>query len=313
MALLMTALDIALEHDKPSAALRAYNNLADLTQNADRYAEATRFIDQGLDLARRVGNRYWESILLGFAYPRFAQGRWDEAVAMMGELPADWFSHLRAAFCQGYVATGVMLKVHRGDLEGAAIHLERFTVLESSADLQERTEYEIAKADLLLARGDASGALRSAEEAMEGKRSLSLGDHRVKESVVTAVEAALLLGDLTKAEGLLDVFRSLPPGRRTPFHLAHAMRLGAKLTVARGEQADVEAGFKGSVGLFREMAFPFWMAVALLEYGEWLAAQDRTADAAPLVEEARSIFEGLGARPWVDRAALVAQDLTVTS
>ena len=221
LSLLMTALDIALEHDKPSAALRAYNNLADLAQNADRYAEATRFVDEGLDLARRVGNRYWESILLGFAYPRFAKGRWDEAVALMDELPSDWFSHLRAAFCQGYVATGVMLNVHRGDLEGAATHLERFTVLESSADLQERTEYEIAKADLLLARGDASGALRSAEEAMEGQQSLSLGDHRVKESVVTAVEAALLLGDLSKAEALLDVFRSLPPGRRTPFHQAH--------------------------------------------------------------------------------------------
>jgi tetratricopeptide (TPR) repeat protein len=313
LSLLMTALDIALEHDKPSAALRAYNNLADLTQNADRYAEATRLVDEGLDLARRVGNRYWESILLGFAYPRFAMGRWDEAVALMGELPPDWFSHLRAAFCQGYVATGVMLKVHRGDLEGAAIHLERFTVLETSADLQERTEYEIAKADLLLAQGDASGALRSAEEAMEGQRSLSLGDHRVKESVVTAVEAALLLGDLSKAEALLDVFRSLPPGRRTPFHLAHAMRLGAKLSVARDEQADAEAGFKGSVGLFREMAFPFWMAVTLLEYGEWLAAQGRRADSAPLVEEARSIFEALGARPWSDRVALVAQDSTVTS
>jgi len=313
MSLLMTALDIALEHDKPSAALRAYNNLADLTQNADRYAEATRFVDEGLDLARRVGNRYWESILLGFAYPRFAMGRWDEALAMMGELPADWFSHLRAAFCQGYVATGVMLKVHRGDLEGAAIHLERFTVLETSADLQERTEYMIARADLLLAQGDASGALRSAEEAMEGQRSLSLGDHRVKESVVTAVEAALLLGDLSKAEALLDVFRSLPSGRRTPFHLAHAMRLGAKLSAARGEEADVEAGFKGSVGLFREMAFPFWMAVTLLEYGEWLGAQGRTADSAPLVEEARSIFEALGARPWSDRVALVAQDSTVTS
>jgi hypothetical protein len=55
------------------------------------------------------------------------------------------------------------------------------------------------------------------------------------------------------------------------------------------------------------------MAVTLLEYGEWLAAQGRRADSAPLVEEARSIFEALGARPWSDRVALVAQDSTVTS
>jgi predicted ATPase/class 3 adenylate cyclase len=307
MALLMTALNIALEHDKPSAALRAYNNLADLTQNADRYAEATRFVDEGLDLARRVGNRYWESILLGFAYPRFAMGQWNEAVAMMGELPPDWFSHLRAAFCQGYVATGVMLKVHRGDLEGAAIDLERFTVLETSADLQERTEYMIAKANLLLAQGDGSGALRTAEEAMEGQRSLSLGDHRVKESVVTAVEAALLLGDPTRADTILDVFRSLPPGRRTPFHLAQSMRLGAKVSLARGDQAGVEVGFKGAVGLFREMAFPFWMAVALVEQGEWLLGQDRADDATGLLTEAREIFERLEARPWLERLERVGE------
>jgi len=301
MALLGTALGIALEHDKPSAALRAYNNLADLSQNADRYAEATRYLDEGLSLARRVGNRYWESILLGFAYPRFAMGKWDEAVAMMGELPPEWFSHLRAAFNQGYVATGVMLNIHRGNLEDAAIHLKRFSGLETSADLQERTEYAAAMAILLLGQGDGAAALRSAEEAMEGQRSLSLSDHRVKEAVVVAVEASLLLGDLSKAQTILDVFRSLPPGRRTPFHTAHAMRLGARLSIAGGEQAGVEDGFKGAAGLFREMAFPFWMAVTMLEHAEWLQGQGREDEATPSLTEAEGIFERLEARPWLER------------
>jgi class 3 adenylate cyclase/tetratricopeptide (TPR) repeat protein len=307
MALLGTALDIALEHDKPSAALRAYNNLADLAQNGDRYAESTRYLEEGLSLARRVGNRYWESILIGFAYPRFAMGKWDEAAAMMGELPPEWFSHLRAAFNQGYVATGVMLNIHRGNLEEAAIHLKRFSGLETSADLQERTEHSAAMAILLLAQGDGEGALHSAEKAIEGQRSLSLSDHRVKESVVTAVEAALLLGDLTKAETILDVFRSLPPGRRTPFHLAQSMRLGARLAVARGDPNAVEAGFKGAIGLFREMAFPFWMAVALLEYGEWLTGQDRAEEATAALTEAREIFERLEARPWLERLERVGE------
>ena len=39
-ALVHTTLDIALEHDKPSAALRAYYNLADETAQLDRYEEA---------------------------------------------------------------------------------------------------------------------------------------------------------------------------------------------------------------------------------------------------------------------------------
>jgi hypothetical protein len=45
----------------------------------------------------------------------------------------------------------------------------------------------------------------------------------------------------------------------------------------------------------------FWLAVTLLEHGEWLAAGDRPGEAAPVLEEAGAIFERLGARPWSDR------------
>jgi predicted ATPase/class 3 adenylate cyclase len=312
LALVRTALAVALEHDKPSAALRAYNNLADLTQNADRYAEAKQFLEDGLALARRVGTRYWETIFLGFAYPDFALGRWDETVKMMSELQPEWFSHTRAAFNQGYVAFGVAAHVHRGDLEAAAMHLKRFAELESSADVQDMTEFACGKSYLLLAEGDAEGALRSAEEAISGQRALSQVDHRVKESFVTAVEAAFAMGDLPKVEELLDTVRSRPSGRRTPFLEAHALRLGARLSAVRGDGADVASGFKGAVGLFREMGIPFWMAVALLEYAEWLTGQDRTDEAAALLTEAREIFERLGARPWLERLQRVDQRETAT-
>jgi tetratricopeptide (TPR) repeat protein len=307
LALVRTALAVALEHDKPSAALRAYNNLADLTQNADRYAEAKQYLEDGLTLARRVGNRYWETILLGFAYPNFALGRWDETVRMMSELPPEWFSHTRAAFNQGYVAFGVAVHVHRGDLDAAAMHLKRFAELESSADVQDTTEYACGEAYLLLAEGDAEGSLRCAEDAISGQRALSLVDHRVKDSVVTAVEAAFGMGDLAKVEELLDMVRSLPPGRRTPFLEAHSSRLGARLSALRDDGGDVASGFKGAIGLFREIGVPFWMAVTLLEHGEWLTGQDRADDATTSLTEAREIFERLEARPWLERLERVGE------
>jgi predicted ATPase/class 3 adenylate cyclase len=307
LALMRTALAVALEHDKPSAALRAYNNLADLTMNADRYAEGARYLEEGLTLARKVGNRYWESVFLGFLYPKYALGLWDEAVAMMNELPPEWFSHTRGAFNQGYVAFGVALSVHRGDLEQAARHLERFAQLDASADMQDRSEYSCGKARLLLAQGDAAGALRSAEAGMSGQQALSWSDHRVKESVVVALEAAFAVDDLAKAVELLDVVRASAPARRTHFLHAQSMRFGARLAAVRDEPEAVEAGFKGAVGLFREMAFPFWMAVTLLEHGEWLADQGRPSDAGARLSEARTIFEGLGARPWLERLARTAQ------
>jgi class 3 adenylate cyclase/tetratricopeptide (TPR) repeat protein len=313
LALVRTALAVALEHDKPSAALRAYNNLTDLTQNADRYAEARQFLEDGLTLARRVGNRYWETILMGFAYPNFALGRWDETVRMMSQLQPEWFAHTRAAFNQGFVAFGVAVHVHRGDLDAAAMHLKRFAELESSADIQDTTEYTCGKAYLLLAEGDAEGSLRSAEEAISGQRALSFVDHRVKESVVTAVEAAFAMGDLAKVEELLDMVRSLPPGRRTPFLEAHASRLGARLSILRNDDGDVASAFKGAVGLFREMGVPFWMAVTLLEYAEWLTGEGRADDATASLTEAREIFERLGARPWLERLHRVDEREGATS
>ena len=85
------------------------------------------------------------------------------------------------------------------------------------------------------------------------------------------------------------------------------MRLGAQLSLARGDKAGVEVGFKGAVGLFREMAFPFWMAVALVDQGEWLLGQDRADDATGPLNEAREIFERLEARPWLERLDRVGE------
>ena len=52
--------------------------------------------------------------------------------------------------------------------------------------------------------------------------------------------------------------------------------------------------------LFRELGLPFWLAVTLLEHGEL------TGDTA-LLDEAREIFEGLKATPWLERAGALAR------
>jgi hypothetical protein len=46
--------------------------------------------------------------------------------------------------------------------------------------------------------------------------------------------------------------------------------------------------------------------VTLVEHGEWLAAQDRPGEAAPLLEEAGAVFERLGAGPWSEPVARLA-------
>jgi len=46
---------------------------------------------------------------------------------------------------------------------------------------------------------------------------------------------------------------------------------------------------------------PFPLAVVNLEHAEFLAARGRAADAQALFAEARTTFDRLAARPWLDR------------
>jgi len=126
-----------------------------------------------------------------------------------------------------------------------------------------------------------------------------------------ALEAALELDEADKLEDLLVLIRSDAVARRTRFHQAHVARVEAR----RGDKPDDEVDrlFTSSVDTFRSIGFPFWTAVVLLEQGEWLDARGRSSDATPLAAEARLIFEGLRAQPWLNRVDYVAQGSSVTS
>jgi hypothetical protein len=110
-----------------------------------------------------------------------------------------------------------------------------------------------------------------------------------------------------KVQELIGVVEAVAPGKRPPVMEAQALRTRARLAATRDEKEEVEAGFKEATGLFRELSLPFWMAVTLLEHGEWLAGHDRVEQAEAQLFEARQIFERLKARPWLDRLERVTQ------
>jgi class 3 adenylate cyclase/tetratricopeptide (TPR) repeat protein len=302
IGLIRNALETALEHDKPSAALRAYYNLADQTVQMDQAHSSAEFARDGLALARRVGNRYWEWALLGFAYPLFALGEWDEVVARENDLPEEDWVQARIAFAALLTAI-VPVRLHRGQLEEAQRSTRLFAELGASADVQEQSQLHLAEANLLLAEGRNAEALRSAEASLETRHAIGISYEAVKESFVVAVEAALALDDVSRAEELLAVVDTLPPGRSPQFLQAHSARFRARLAARRADPEQADRLFKRAGGLFRELAFPFYLAVTLLEQGEWLMAHDRGEEAQPLLAEARDTFERLEATPWLERAA----------
>jgi len=305
LALVRYALDVAVEHDKPSAALRAYYNLGEILAHGDRYDTAAETIGSGLTLARRVGNRYWEWAFLGNSFAHFCSGAWSDVMEMRAGLPEEDWSQARLAF-SGILVSFVLVNVHRGQLDRAEQLVSGLADFEQSADLQERAAYAAGRSVLLLGQGNATEALRLAQLAFETRDVNGVTHEVIKMSFVTAVEAATELGDRARAEELLAVVEALPPGRCPQFLSAHSSRFHGKLAAQEGGSERVDDLFKGATGLFRELATPFYLAVTQLEHGEWLATQGRAEEAEPLHAEAREAFERLEARPWLERAARAA-------
>jgi len=159
---------------------------------------------------------------------------------------------------------------------------------------------------LLRVQGRTDEALAVAERTLATLGELTITDTAIKAILVEAIEAALALPDLKKAEELLAIPESLDPGELTPFLQANTFRLSARLEATRGNHEQVEDRFRTAASLFREFGLVFHLAVTELEHAEWLTAQDRADDAEPLLDEARRTFEQLQATPWLDRTALAS-------
>jgi class 3 adenylate cyclase/tetratricopeptide (TPR) repeat protein len=299
------ALQVALEHGLTTAALRAYNNLAVTLQSLDRFEEMVGFCQQGLDLARRTGDRVRElSWLTGSVIPLVQVGRWDQALAWgeearsAAELPSfQWVS-------QGLVDL-VPLYIHRGQIDHARDLLESLREGEASENPEARVGYAAKRAELLLAEGNPGAALASAGEVLAARSQFGLASHAIKRGLVTAVEAALGMGDLARAEEYLGIVESARPGQVTPYLRAHAARLAARLAAQRGESDSVEPGFLASEQGFRDLGTPLDLAMAQTEHAEWLVGQGRQRDAGSLLAEAEEVFERLGAKPWLERTARI--------
>jgi hypothetical protein len=68
-----------------------------------------------------------------------------------------------------------------------------------------------------------------------------------------------------------------------------------------GSTEDPGRDYRRAEAIFGEQGMAFHLAVARLEHAEWLVEQGRTEEAGPLLAEARSAFEELQAKPWLER------------
>jgi class 3 adenylate cyclase/tetratricopeptide (TPR) repeat protein len=309
-ALHQLSLDTARAHELHVQAAVASVNLSDLGFQGDRYGESLGYLEQGLELARRMGDRRREWFALAeMSYALTMLGRWDEALARLGDLPEETLGRGETAS----VLNGPFeVHLHRGDLVAARALLARFEELEGSSDVQMRAGYDTAQAAVLLAEQRPDEALAAAERSVSARDALGIAAQDVKHAIRHALEASLTLGRRDRAEELVALVERLPIGLRPPFLDATAHRFRARLA---GDAPAADTDFVAAASGLRRLELPFHLALVLLEHGEWLAARGRPEDAQALLAEARDTFERLQAQPWLERvdAAAPADAAEVTA
>jgi class 3 adenylate cyclase/tetratricopeptide (TPR) repeat protein len=285
------ALAVALDHDLRAAALRAYNNLIAAMWYADDWAEEISNLGAGLELARRVGDRLWESqFIAGSVGVLVNLGRWDEALQRAKEA-----EELAAVeFARGLLLPAAIVYCRRGTHEEARALLTRHADVGRSENADFSGGYAAIEAVVLAAEGRPDEAL----EAIDCALAAHGHEHSVSPSWLrfTALDAAAEVADADKARSLLDELDVTTGPATGPSVLAQCSRLRARLP-----EHEAETEFATAERQFADLQAPFHLAAVQLEHGEWRAAHDRPRDAEPLLAEAREIFERLGARPWLER------------
>jgi tetratricopeptide (TPR) repeat protein len=289
--LLRHSLETALAHDRLEPALRAYVNLVSTTATWDRYRDALELARAGLELARRAGDRGSESILRTWCAGMLqVLGRWDEALAEEALLDTDnpW-----PAF---YLAWVPLERGERAEV-GRRVAAARDAL--DWNEVQNRAAFRAFEAHVALADGRLREALALAEEALADRR--ELGVRELPFPLTAGLDAALALSDVAKVDELLAIVEELPPGDLTPDLRGVGARFGARRAALKEDAETASAGFVAAADIYRGIERPFEVAVVRLEHAEWLAASGRVADAEPLLDEAREIFERLSAMPWLER------------
>jgi class 3 adenylate cyclase/tetratricopeptide (TPR) repeat protein len=299
--LVRRALEIAIEGDFMSATFRAWNNLAVYLLYQDRNLEVVELTESMLELARRKGDRSSElTALLGMCTPLAALGRWDEAVRYVEEAQAaEELEAMKWAAIR--VVEVIPIQVRRGDIRGARHAFDRAKERADERNYETRTRLGSIEVELLSAEGRQAEALTVAQQLLEALPKLGLADVGIKRIIAHGVAAALELGVLDAADSILAIVRQARPGLVSPELRGHVAYLNARLSALRGNHDAAEAGFETAIAIFRGLGMPFEQGKSLYQLAEWLEGQGRSDDAATPALEASTLFEQLGARPWLER------------
>jgi len=298
-ALMREALAIALEYDLVPAALRAYNNMVVLAEEAELYDEMQSLTADALELARRRGNRVFAVTFAGMLCTDLLErGDWDEAFRLAAEHLPETPTALPVL-----AATFLLLAeaaLQRGGSAAVSRWLDLAAPDSDSIDFQQRANSEFKRTLVAIAEGRHGQALELCQAQL-----LYLIEHDYIPSASVALDMAVTIaGDLDRPNvlpTLVQPFATLTPAQRIRAVEARLARARAAIAVAAGDREAAEQAFALALAGARNVDRAMITAPILADYGCWLTASGRPEDGAELLAEARALFERMGSTVWLER------------
>jgi tetratricopeptide (TPR) repeat protein len=230
-------------------------------------------------------------------------GDWDSAFALADELPLE-------------VQTAVPGHVHgylwlartayaRSDPEQAESWLARISPdVGVSSDIQLRNLAVWRRAVVAIGEHRPADALPLLGEVAQQLIALDYIDY-TQPVFEDAATAANDLQDSSLALPIAALLDAIPPARRTrAVELARA-RIRANAAAGREEHDTAAEEYALALATARNLGKAALLGPVLVDYGRWLVQTGRTEEAAPLLEEARTLFERMKATRWLERATQI--------
>jgi tetratricopeptide (TPR) repeat protein len=299
------ALTLARTHDLREAEWRAANNLGEMLQDGDLFAEAVELYAQIEAEGRLRGARNAiTSARMTAARSLIELGEWDEVVARALES----IELESSVWARSEIAYALFVYCERGELDRAEAFLKDFEWSREGEQTEMPASFAAIESRLLRAQGRPAEALAAAERGYAYRALLSISSMHVKRCIIEALENALALGDLSIAERLIADLERLLPGEVTPALNGERYRFRARIGALAGRHERVDSDFREAAAAFGTWGLPFRLAVTQLEHGEWLREHGREDEAQALLRDASTTFERLRATPWIERVEAASPD-----
>jgi DNA-binding CsgD family transcriptional regulator len=274
---------------------------------ADRLDEARLLLERLRATAAERGaeaDHAW--IGLQLAELELRGGRWARAAELAEEglgfaSQSEFEGHSLGAFAYAQA----QVDAHLGRLEPARAGARR--ALAASDDGGDRWFGFRSRAVLgflALSVGDAVEAARELRPLADELERIGVGQPNSFRVLPNALEALAEAGELDETGRLLDALEGQARALDGPWAAASALRGRGLLALARGEELSALEILEGAVEASERLGQPFELGRALLAHGTARRRAREKRAARETLEQARAVFDELGASLWGERATV---------